>query len=260
MAIQLDIISIEGSIHTLFAVDIGNSAIKFYSNGTFFHFSYKSNWEQEIERLLGSLSNQSVLFVISSVNPEKLDYLKKIIDSNIFFQSLSVNDLIQVQKLIDISEVAGIGNDRVLGLIGGLKYSEAPFITIDMGTATTINLIDKGNKVLGGVILPGVFTQLRSLIEHTSALKKIRLEQPQKLIGSNTNEAISSGIVNGMFGTVSYFLHTIMNDFEENIPILVTGGNSGWIINQLKSIMPSVQHIPTLVLEGIVLLTKTIKQ
>jgi type III pantothenate kinase len=129
-----------------------------------------------------------------------------------------------------------------------------------MGTATTINLIDKDNKVLGGVILPGVFTQLRSLIEHTSALKKIRLEQPQKLIGSNTNEAISSGIVNGMFGTVSYFLHTIMNDFEENIPILVTGGNSGWIINQLKSKMPSVQHIPTLVLEGIVLLTKTIKQ
>jgi hypothetical protein len=71
MGIQLDIISIKGQINTLIAVDIGNSAIKFFSNNTLFNYSYKSDWEKEVKYFVGSLSNQSVCFVISSVNREK---------------------------------------------------------------------------------------------------------------------------------------------------------------------------------------------
>lgn len=260
MGIQLDIISIEGSIYTLFAVDIGNSAIKFFSKDAYFHFSYKSNWEQEVSRLLGSIANQNVIFVISSVNPEKNIYLQNFIDSNMFFQSFEVSELLKDQNLIDLSMIRGMGNDRILGMIGGLNYFEPPFITVDLGTATTINLLGDERKVIGGAILPGIFTQFRSLIENTAALKKIRLEVPMELIGSNTNEAISSGIVNGMFATVSYFLHTIKSDYKKNIPILLTGGNSGWIKDKILTEHASAKHIPTLVLEGIIHLTKSIKQ
>ena len=116
--------------------------------------------------------------------------------------------------------------------------------------------MDKNNKVLGGAILPGIFTQFRSLIEHTSALKKIRLESFPKIIGKNTNQAISSGIINGMLGAVTYFIHSIRKEFGTETPLLLTGGNSGWILEQLLKEVLFVQHIPTLVLEGIITISK----
>jgi type III pantothenate kinase len=258
MEIQLDIISIEGSIYTLFAIDIGNSAIKFLSKGAFLHFSYKSNWEEEIDKLLSRLSNQNVIFFISSVNPEKEIYLIDKIQQNSLFKYILISALLKEQKLVDKSEIEGIGHDRLLGMIGGLNYAEPPFITIDMGTATTINFLDKGRIVRGGAILPGVLTQFRSLIENTSALKKIRLEQPKNLLGKNTNEAISSGIIGGMNGTIIYFVNTIREKYGDKIPIFLTGGNSGWVLDEICSKVTDVNHIPTLVLQGIILTAKTL--
>lgn len=256
METQLDIISIDGRVFTLFAVDIGNSAIKFFSKGTFFHISYKSDWQQELDWLLGSLSNQNVIFSISSVNYEKLEYLSNKINSNIFFRSILVDELLSKQQILDLSLLQGIGNDRILGLIGGLNYCKPPFLTVDLGTATTFNLLDDSNRILGGAIMPGIFTQYRSLIEHTSALKKIRLEHPATLIGKNTNEAVSSGIVNGMLGSVIYFIDMIRKNHTNNLHVLITGGNAGWIIDELQNKIENVQHLPTLVLEGIISLTK----
>ncbi|OGU56275.1 MAG: hypothetical protein A2X64_08905 [Ignavibacteria bacterium GWF2_33_9] len=250
-------ISIDGRVFTLFAIDIGNSAIKLYSKGVYFHFSYKLEWQASLKQLLSSLDKQHTLFVISSVNPEKEADLQKIISLYSNFTILQVKTLIQNQKIVNTEKIQGIGNDRLLGLIGGLNYFDAPLITVDMGTATTVNYLDENKFAQGGAILPGVFTQFRSLIEHTSALKGIKLTNDIGTIGTNTNQAISSGIVNGMYGTVSYFINTIRTETKQNLPVILTGGNSNWISEKLLSTFQPIKQVPTLVLEGITFLTKT---
>ena len=256
MATQLDMISIDGRVFTLFAIDIGNSAIKLFSNGTYFHHSYKTDWESNIKQILSSLLNQNVLFIISSVNSEKEEALNKLISHHSNCNTLNVKSLISDQKIVNKDLIKGIGNDRLLGLIGGLNYFQPPFITIDMGTATTVNYLDGDKIVHGGAILPGVFTQFRSLIEHTSALKGIKLSKEAKIIGSNTNDAISSGIVNGMYGTLSYFIDTIRAEKSQNLPVILTGGNSNWISERLISLKQPLKQVPTLVLEGIIHITR----
>ncbi len=257
MGIQLDIVSVSGQIATLFAVDIGNSAIKLYSNYNKFFYSYKSNWEKEIKLLLGSLSNQIVLFVVSSVNSEKYNYFSSLIDLNIFHKIIKVDEMFLTQKIISFKKVQNIGNDRKLGLIAATTYSDPPFITVDLGTATTINFVNADYECLGGAILPGIFTQLRSLVENTAALKRIKLESPTEILGMDTNSAVSSGIINGMLGTILFFINNLRCQFKDNtIKVFVTGGNARWVYDALMLKSNEIYEKPNLVLEGIVKLAK----
>lgn len=253
MATQLDIISIDGSVHQLIAVDIGNSAIKFYLNGQLLRFSYRTNWEESINSLLRSLSQRLCLFVISSVNTEKYDSLIDKITVYSTFRTALVSNLLLDQKFVDISLVKGIGNDRILGIIGAMRYSAPPLLTIDCGTATTINLVDENRVFQGGAILPGIFTQFRSLIESTSALKKIKLIKVDEPWGKITNEAISSGILYGTIGTIKEFINSAKDTLNSSeFSIFVTGGNSIWIADKLKDWNPKINHILTLTQEGII--------
>ncbi len=256
MAIQLDIISVEGSIYTLFAIDIGNSAIKIYSSGEIIRLSYRRDWLADISNFFKSLEHQHTLFVISSVNDEKLSQIKSMIEQNSFHKFLLVFELLQNQRIIDLSEIEGIGSDRVLGLMGALQYAQPPIITIDCGTATTMNFLAENNVCKGGTIMPGIFTQFRSLVENTSKLKSIKLIKPEQLLGKNTNQSISSGILNGTIGAIQNFITQIQSHEEKEITVFLTGGNAFWIAEELHLRFPHLQIVPTLVLDGIKYLAK----
>jgi type III pantothenate kinase len=183
--------------------------------------------------------------------------LLSLLESNIFHKYYNINEFFEEQKIINFSKINGIGNDRKLGLIGALTYSDPPLITIDCGTATTINYLDENYICQGGAIIPGIFTQLRSLIEHTSSLKRIRLEEPSELLGKSTNEAISSGIINGTIGAIKFFINKIRAENQNNkINAFITGGNSLWVYEQLVSELDHINLKNYLVLEGIIKLTK----
>jgi type III pantothenate kinase len=256
MAIQLDIISIEGSIYTLFAIDIGNSAIKIFSSGELIRLSYRTDWLTDISNFFKSLEHQHTLFVISSVNDEKFSIIKSIIEKNSFHKFMLVLELLKNQQIIDLLEIEGIGSDRVLGLMGALQYSASPLITIDCGTATTMNFLAENNVCKGGTIMPGIFTQFRSLVENTSKLKYIKLIKPEHLLGKNTNQSISSGILNGTIGAIQNFITQIQSQEEKEISVFLTGGNAFWIADLLQVRYPNLKIIPTLVLDGIKYLAK----
>lgn len=257
MATQLDIISIDGSIYNLIAIDIGNSAIKLYGNSKLLRFSYRTNWEQDLSLVFSGLNNRLCLFVVSSVNKEKSQVLETMLDSFPNFRVIKANELIPKQNLIDTSKLQGIGTDRILGLIGAKFYAEPPILTIDCGTATTINLLNENNECLGGAILPGIFTQFRSLTENTSALKKIKLKQVDEQFGKNTNDAISSGIINGTIAVINHFINQAKIELGgRDINIFLTGGNSIWIAEKMINLYPNINHNYTLVLEGLKFLAK----
>lgn len=257
METQLDIVSIEGSIYNILAIDIGNSAIKLFGNGELLRFSYRSKWEEDIKIVLSGLSSRLCLFVISSVNREKAELFESFVGCYLNFKILKANDLIYKQTFIDTSQLQGIGNDRLLGLMGARFYCDPPIMTIDCGTATTINLLNSDSVCIGGAILPGIFTQFRSLTENTSALKKIKLKHVESFFGKNTNDAISSGILNGTTSLIKDFVHQAKIELgTDNLNIFLTGGNSIWIVDNLLKYNGSIIHKQTLVLDGLKYLAK----
>lgn len=90
-----------------------------------------------------------------------------------------------------------VGSDQIVDAVAALKEYPCPIIVIDMGTATTMSVIDKNGNYIGGVILPGLKVSLDSLSSNAAQLPFISLEIPGKVIGKNTIDCMRSGILYG---------------------------------------------------------------
>ncbi|MCH5260458.1 MAG: type III pantothenate kinase [Lachnospiraceae bacterium] len=127
-----------------------------------------------------------------------------------------------------------LGADLVVNAVAGLKYYGAPIIMIDMGTATTISVVDDKKNYIGGMILPGVKVSLDSLVNRTSQLPRISLEAPKKVIGKNTIECMKSGIVMGQAACLDGMIERIFDELGYEAPVVATGGLSGSIVPYCK--------------------------
>ena len=98
-------------------------------------------------------------------------------------------------------------------------------ITIDMGTATTINIIKYPNEFIGGLIAPGISTMFKSLDQQTAQLPEIKINDYKSFIGDTTSSSIASGVVNSSIGLIEKSIESIskLDDFE-NVITYLTGG------------------------------------
>ncbi|MCS6809586.1 MAG: type III pantothenate kinase, partial [Bacteroidota bacterium] len=241
------------------AVDIGNTRIKILVDGQFFAADFTSHWQEAMHKYLWNFSGKHLLLGVSSVNPEataQLDVeLKK--RSNIRWSPLYA--MLQEQTLIDTSGIQGIGSDRVLSLIGALDYNlrhspalVAPLITIDCGTAITVNVVNVRRKCLGGAILPGITTQLRALHHFTQLLPEVEAAFEDASIGTNTAQAIRIGVVRGIAGALKEIVGRIIkhNCQQENPLVFITGGDALIVRKALEGWHLEPIYEPHLVLYG----------
>ena len=149
---------------------------------------------------------------------------------------------------ICIDDPGQVGADLVVGAVGALAVAEAPIIVIDMGTATTIAVIDKNSSYIGGCILPGLRLSLEALTSGTAQLPKISLDVPKKVIGSNTVDSMRSGFVYGHAGMIDSMLTRIESELDGKPEIIATGG-------LVKLLLPLMSHTVyydgTLLLKGL---------
>ena len=171
----------------------------------------------------------------SSVNSEFEHILHLTFENDI--ELINILNQMETQKIINFDAVAGMGTDRKLSLIGGLSLASPPLVTIDCGTAITINVLGQKNICAGGIIFPGIKLQERSLREMTSGLKNFDLKIPNRFTGNSTSEAISIGIYQGIANAISGFVESIKNESfpDDELNIFLTGGSSSLILPMLKS-------------------------
>lgn len=184
---------------------------------------------------------------ITSVVPEKtallLDTLGKLTSSEPFFVSA------QTDLGFDFSEYSGvIGIDRLLCCSAALKKYKPPFIVIDFGTATTLNVINQTGAFIGGVILPGVTTGLQALASKTSLLQSISFTHPKSVIGKNTAECMLSGATYGTAAMIEGLVRRIQQEQGDADSVIVTGGNADNVIAYCDM---EVNVEPNLLLEGL---------
>jgi pantothenate kinase type III len=218
------------------AVDIGNSRIKILVGEHYFSASFDEPWQEQMQKFFWNFTGKTVMLGLSSVNDtaEELFSLELKKRSNIKSQSLI--PLLSRQPFLDISGIQGIGADRVLGMIGALHHDPAsirPVITIDCGTAITINAVNVHRRCLGGAILPGIATQLRSLHESTERLPYIEPAVENVSAGTSTVQAMRIGVVHGAAGAIRFLVERIIaDDFEGVEPLVFIAGGNAQLLKQ----------------------------
>ena len=119
-----------------------------------------------------------------------------------------------------------IGPDLIVAAVAAVKRYLLPAIIIDMGTASTLTVIDREGTFSGGVILPGVGISMNALAKETSLLPSIDVAPSKKLISLNTIDAMRSGIIYGTAGSLDGIIDRFLEELGEEASILATGGLS----------------------------------
>ena len=129
-----------------------------------------------------------------------------------------------------------VGADIVADAVAALERFEPPIITIDMGTATTIGVIDAQRNYVGGMLLPGVNVSLEALSRRAAQLPAISLQHPKAVVGKNTEDCMRAGIVYGTAGMLDGIIERIRGEFGgREISVVATGGNAPVIVKYCKT-------------------------
>lgn len=135
---------------------------------------------------------------------------------------------------IALDNPATMGSDLVVGAAAALAMHAPPLIIIDMGTATTMTVIDREARVLGGAIIPGVGISLEALASGTSQLPHISLDAPKKCISTDTIEAMRSGSVYGTAAMLDGMIERMEDELGESATVIATGGLGGIVIQHCR--------------------------
>jgi type III pantothenate kinase len=141
-----------------------------------------------------------------------------------------------------------LGADRICNVIALLEQGYQSAIALDLGTATTFDILWEG-QFYGGLILPGLQASMQVLTDKAKRLPPVSLEWPAKVIAQNTEDALKSGLLYGYVGSIEGILAGIRQELDvEFIPVIATGGWSAILSERCPSIM---EFDPHLTLKGI---------
>ncbi len=168
--------------------------------------------------------------IISSVVPPVLDAIKQAVKTLVKKDPMIIGPGIKTGLNILMDNPAQLGSDLVVNSVACLNEFKPPLIIIDMGTATTISVIDKNKNYIGGCIIPGVKISLNALSSMTAQLPHISLDEPKKTIGTNTIDCMKSGIVLGSASMLDGMIDRIEEDLGSDATVIATGGIANHII------------------------------
>ena len=144
------------------------------------------------------------------------------------------------------------GVDRALACIAALRIIENPLkkdlLIADFGTILSITKLNSNGSIIGGQLVPGFLTQLKSMEDHTKNLKvPKKYEIPAEDFLISTDDAILKGVTNSIKGVINIA-------FNPSNDILITcGGDSHWMTKVLKTKQRDIINLPNLVLEGMII-------
>lgn len=131
-----------------------------------------------------------------------------------------------------------IGPDLIVNAYSAWKKYNKNTIICDFGTATTVQFIDSEGFFHGTAILPGLITGAYNLFEKAALLSNIQLESPNEILGTNTRDALLSGLIRGHAFSMDGFVKAIKEKYKDMLPLqtIATGGIAGLVSEQSASI------------------------
>lgn len=169
--------------------------------------------------------------IISSVVPQLTETLRMAVRLITEHDALIVGSGIKTGLNIGIDDPSETGADIVASAVAAISLGfTPPVIIIDMGTATTIAVVDKNMRMIGGAIMPGPNIAVEALTGGVSLLPHISIEPPKKCIGPNTLEAMRSGAVFGAAASIDGMIDRMESELGSPVTVVATGGLARKII------------------------------
>ena len=199
----------------------------------------------EIHRVKrGDIEGSILSSVVPPLNAPLSSAVKKITGK----RPLLVGSGMKTGLNIKMDNPKAVGGDRIVAAVAAIARYEGPIIIIDMGTATTMDVVDRAGSYIGGVILPGVNVALNSLVSHTAQLPRINLDVPRRVIGKNTVECMRNGIMLGNAATLDGLIDRMEAELGESATLVSTGGMARFITPLCRH---SITYDPDLLLRGL---------
>jgi type III pantothenate kinase len=186
---------------------------------------------------------------ISSVAPKRnsefLNAFKNVLNIEPVF--LTCNDF---PFMIKVDKPAEVGVDRLANTLAAVREYGPPCISIDCGTAVTIDVADKAGDFIGGMIIPNLKAGLDDLLDRAPHLPEIEIEKIGTFLGKNTGECIKIGTYKSIIGILEYNIQGLIKELglPEGLPVILTGGWADLVNDDLSG---NVIHDPLLTFKGI---------
>ena len=175
--------------------------------------------------------------IIASVVPQVLNSIKTAIKKLTGKNALGVGPGLKTGLNIKIENPAQTGADLVVGCVAALREHKPPMIVIDMGTATTMIVLDEKGALIGGSISPGVKISMDALTDRTALLPGLQLDQPKRAIGRNTIDCMRSGIMLGNACMLDGMVERMEAELGQKATVVITGGIAKFVIPMCKTPM-----------------------
>ena len=173
--------------------------------------------------------------IIASVVPQVLNSFQTAIKKLTGKTSLIVGPGLKTGLNIKIENPSQTGADLVVGSVAALREHKPPLIVVDMGTATTMVVLDDTGALIGGCICPGVKISLDALTERTALLPGLQLDQPKKAIGRNTIDCMRSGIMMGNAAMLDGMVERMEAELGQKCTVIATGGIAKFVVPMCKT-------------------------
>lgn len=143
-----------------------------------------------------------------------------------------------------------VGADRIVNAAAaGVLYAGRPCVVVDLGTATTLDVVDARGRYVGGAIAAGIGISLEALARRGAQLRSVELVRPRGVIAKNTVEAIQSGMVFGFAGLVDGLVTRMLASLGEgDVAVVATGSHADVVLGECATV---TDHEPDLTLIGL---------
>lgn len=245
----------------ILALDIGNTNIvlgcmteeQIYFTARLSTDHLKTSYEYAVLlREIFTLNNMEIGQVdggiISSVVPVLSEVLSEAVELLIGIPPYLVCPGTRTDLTICIDRPEQMGSDLIVDAVAAIAEYPKPLVIFDMGTATTVSVIDAESRYQGGLIIPGVMVTLDALSNRTSQLPHVNLDKPGHLIGKNTVDCMKSGIVYGNASMIDGMIERIEEDLGTPVTVIATGGVAKTIIPFCKR---NIIYDDSLLLKGL---------
>ncbi len=189
--------------------------------------------------------------IIASVVPQVLNSIKTAIKKLTGKNSLVVGPGLKTGLNIKVENPSQVGADLVVGCVAALHSFQPPMIVIDMGTATTMIVLDQNGSFIGGSISPGVRISQEALTNGTALLPGLQLDAPRKAIGRNTIDCMRSGIMLAHACMIDGMVERMEAELGCKTTVVATGGIAKFVLPMCRT---SILYDKDLLLKGLAIL------
>lgn len=222
---------------TLLAIDVGNSDTKlglFDGDELVADWRISTEWGRTKDEHLLTLSGilgttRPGAAAIASVVPPAVGALRVAVEEVVDGEVLGIEAGVRTGMAVVVDNPREVGPDRIANAVAARDAFGTPVVIVDLGTVTTIDVVDADGRYVGGAIGPGVGASLEGSVRATANLRRVELEPPEHIIGRSTTEAMQAGHLWGFVGLVDGLLDRMTAELGADPPVVATGGWSGLI-------------------------------